>query len=171
MAKDMVDLVADVRGTEEYDYLVDHCKAIIGQRVKNSREELILGYAELGEEITKNPLYKKFSKDNQAFLEGLFTDIGVGKRNGYYAIEFYRYIEANSTKQIDAKEGWEKTAGDLEEGENISWSKIKTLYLSDGKESVEPTMSEIAERIFLKYGLTDSKIIHTALGKLIARDE
>ena len=124
--------IKDYLTTDEYGYLIEHCRAIIGERVKNSREELILGHAELGEEICSNPLYKKHGKGNQDFLNKLFEDIGVGKSNGYYAIRFYEYLVEKTGIQL-VSTAWKQLKDELKEGDNISWNKIKQLYLPPEK--------------------------------------
>ena len=116
----------------EYQYLIEHCRAIIGERVKNSREELILGYAEIGEEIINNPIYKKFSKGNQKFINDLFQDIGIGRSNGYYALKFYQLLK-EKTGEKDVSMAWKHLKDELKEGDNISWNKIKQEYLPQPK--------------------------------------
>lgn len=129
--------MADIVNRDEYDYLVDHCKAILTERIKNSREEMILAYAEVGEEIITNPIYKKFGKGNNKFLENLFVDIGIGKTNGYYCIKFYEFLGKNSrVKEVST--AWKEVRDIFKEGDNISWDKIKKNYLPDRKEKEKP---------------------------------
>src|SRR3990167_856138 len=105
---------------EQYGYLVEHCKAIIIERVKSSREQLILAYAEIGEMVCKDSLYRKSGKGNRGFLEKLGQDIGIGERNLYYAIQFY---EKYLVKCVDVCMGVQSLVGkEFVEGDNISWN-------------------------------------------------
>ena len=112
---------------EKYNYLIEEARAIISQRVKNSRVELITGYGELGELIYNNPLYQKNSKGNSVFVKKLFSDIGIGESTGYYAIQFYeKYIH---NKFADVSKCLERTFS--KEGDNLSWNKLITKYLPE----------------------------------------
>lgn len=130
------------RNTDEYNYLVEHCQAILKTRIKNSRLENILAYAEIGEEIIKNPLYKKFGKGNQDFLRTLFDDIGISQRSGYYSVDFYENFLEKKIKKGE----WEDVCTGVQtmikeyfdEGENISWNKIKKNYLTEQKQKLLP---------------------------------
>lgn len=124
-------LVENYKSKDWYQYLVEDCRAIIVQRVKNSRTELIVGYGELGERIYNDPNYKKYSKGNQQFVGELFKDVNINKTTGYYAIKFYEnYIHK---KYPDVSTGIESLFP--EEGDNLSWNKIKFKYLISSDES------------------------------------
>lgn len=129
--------IVNYKNTDEYEDIVGECRAAISQRVKNSRYELIVGYAEVGEKIVESQLYKKFGKGNQQFLLDLFEDIGIGKSNGYYAIDFYitYFTEKGKPKFKDVSTGVETIMSQefIEEGDNLSWNKIKQLYLTEQK--------------------------------------
>jgi len=127
-------LVKNYRDEEWYQCLVEECRAIIIQRVKNSRTELIVGYGELGERICTDPNYKKYGKGNQQFVGELFKDVNINKTTGYYAIKFYEtYIRE---KFPDVSTALETLFP--EEGDNLSWNRIKFKYLSaSGKRSAE----------------------------------
>jgi N6-adenosine-specific RNA methylase IME4 len=126
--------------TEEYQYLIDDCRSIIGQRIKNSRMEVITAYAEVGERIVNDKLYKKSGKGNQIFLDKLFEDVGIGKTNGYYAINFYEKYFQGKVKDVSTGVETIMMANFEKEGENISWNKIKTLYLPEPKKTETPEL-------------------------------
>jgi len=122
--------------SEEWEYLIEDCKTIISQRVKNSRMEIILAYAEVGNRIAEDPLYKKYGKGNQRFLSSLFGEMGISESSGYYAVDFYdkfvkKYVDSgNVSNALDTS----MQENFIEEGENISWHKICNKYLSTSKE-------------------------------------
>lgn len=128
-------LVENYKSKDWYRYLVEDCRAIVVQRVKNSRTELIVGYGELGERIYNDPNYKKYSKGNQQFVMGLFEDVNINKTTGYYAIKFYK--DHIHKKFSDVSTAIESLFP--EEGDNLSWNKIKFKYLisSDKSRKIE----------------------------------
>lgn len=140
MGRDLI-----VRGqyqmSNEWNYLVEDCKAIISQRIKNSRMEVILAYAEIGNRIVEDPLYKKFGKGNQKFLSPLFKAIGISGSSGYFAIEFYeKFIKKYMPDSKDVSNALETSMQEnfLDEGDNISWFKIVNKYLSEPKKEIMP---------------------------------
>lgn len=117
-----------------YQALVGECRATIVERVRNSREELIIGYGEVGQRIYKDPFYQKHGKGNREFNRRLFKDIGIGERTGYYCLQFYeKYIHDKFTEVCTAMQTLFP-----KEGKNISWNKIKTKYLPAPKEQKIP---------------------------------
>ena len=110
--------------SDEYQALVEECQSIITERVWNFRMEKILMYGQLGERIITDLLYKKYSKGNVEFLEAIAKDVGIQYSEITRAIQFYEKFEVVAPDS----EGWSK----LKEGKNISWSKIKDLYLPEG---------------------------------------
>ena len=129
--------------SDEWKYLVEDCRAIISQRVKNSRREIILAYAEIGNRIAEDPLYKKYGKGNQKFLSSLFGEMEISESSGYYAIEFYekfikKYIIIRITAgSEDVSNALDRSMEEnfIDEGENISWHKICNKYLPVPKEN------------------------------------
>jgi len=112
-----------------YQALVDECRAIITERVYSSRQELIVGYGEVGERIYNDPKYQKHIHGNRKFVNQLFSDIGIGESTGYYCLQFYE-------KFIFEKHNEVSTAMETlfpDDGKNISWTKIKTKYLPEQK--------------------------------------
>ena len=122
----MTDLI-DYKQTDEYQAIIDECKTILTQRIKNSRMEVILAYGEVGETIVKSGIYQKFAKGNHEFINGMAKDIGIGYSEASRAIQFYeKFCKGSPVSETIIEQ--------FEEGENISWHKIKTRYLTDGKE-------------------------------------
>lgn len=129
-------IVEDYQISDEWNYLIEDCKAIISQRVKNSRMEIILAYAEIGNRIVEDPLYRKYGKGNQKFLSSLFREMEISESSGYYAIEFYekyikKYIVSDNVSNA-LERSMQKNF--IDEGENVSWHKICNKYLPGPKE-------------------------------------
>jgi len=123
--------MTNLQNQEWYTQMVDDCRAIITERVTNSKIELITGYAEVGERIYNDKNYQKYGKGNQAFIEGLFRDIGIGKSTGYKCLQFYE-------KFILPHGGVSNGLQSLPEGKNISWYRICNKYLPESNgESVK----------------------------------
>jgi len=136
---------------DQYDQLVEDCRAIITERVYNSRQELILGYGEVGERIYNDEQYKKFGKGNQEFVERLFQDIGIGKTTGYRCLQFYeKFCKGKVLSSV---------AETFEEGKNISWNKICNKYLPEGKkdENCEHKYVFVCIRCGERIDLTDAE--------------
>ena len=106
---------------EEYPQLAEDIDAIIDKAVFNSRMELIEGYWEVGQRIRQ---FKQGSVTT--LLQDLALDIGKSERTLWYAVQFY---DKFPNLQL---------VGSLEEGKNLSWNKIITKYLPDGKKEKEP---------------------------------
>ena len=116
--------------SDEYNYLVEECRAIVIQRLKNSRTELIIGYGELGQRIFNDPLYKKYGKGNRSLLVNLFLDAGIREKTGYKAIQFYEKFIHEKFK--DVSHALESLFPN--EGDNLSWNKVCNKYLPEPRE-------------------------------------
>jgi len=129
---------------DQYQSLVEDCRAIITQRVKNSRFEVIAGHTEVGERIINDPLYQKSGKGNRAFLKRLFSDAGLGERTGYYCLEFYeKYIKPTG---LDVCNALQTVLPQL--GDDISWSAIvKVLNGNPDPLEVTPAVTDLTARI------------------------
>ena len=114
-------LLKSYRETEEYNALVDECVGTFKERLFNSRTELILAYGQLGERIFNDSLYKKYGKGSQSFIKDLAKDTELGHATIYRAVQFYEKYKVVSP----TSESWKH----FKEGKNISWNKIKILYL------------------------------------------
>ena len=125
----------EIYKTDQYESLVEDCKAILIEGIYRSRQELIEAYKQLGERIIGDPLYKKHAKETQGkFLQKLINDIGKGQRTIYYAIQYVEKLEdKNFATALQS------------EGKNISWHKVvqmlpkprkKEARLPEGKYSV-----------------------------------
>ena len=124
---------------EEYQAVVEDCQHILTQRIKNSRQEVILAYGEVGERIVNSEIYKKYAKGNQQIVQDLAKDIGISYSEASRAIQFYQKFCGDSPVS-------ETIINQFEEGENISWNKIKTKYLSDGeKKPPQKTFYKLTE--------------------------
>lgn len=129
--------------SDEWNYLVEDCKAIMSQRIKNSRMEVILAYAEIGNRIVEDPLYNKYGKGNQKFLFSLCSEIGISGSSGYFALQFYeRFIKKYMLPSGDVYNALYLSMQEnfLDEGDNISWFKIVNKYLPRPKE--KPTQDQ-----------------------------
>lgn len=129
-------IVKNYQMSDEWKYLIEDCRAIISQRIKNSRMEIILAYAEVGNRIVEDSLYKKYGKGNRKFLLSLFEEMGISESSGYYAIDFYvkfikKYIISGDVSNA-LETSMQKNF--IDEGENISWHKICNKYLPTSKE-------------------------------------
>ncbi len=113
------------RHTQEYEALVEECQAIITEGIWNYRVEKILAYGQLGERIFNDSIFKKYGKGNLAFLQAIAEDIGISYSDICRAIQFYEKFQIVSPEDA----GWDS----FREGKNISWSKIKRLYLPQEK--------------------------------------
>ncbi len=113
-----------------YEHMVEDCKAIITERVYNSRVELITGYVEVGERIFNDENYKKHSRGNQEFVDKLFKDIGISKSEGYRCLQVYE-------KFFQGKDIVSAVPETFPEGKNISWNKIIRYHLPEKSENEE----------------------------------
>lgn len=117
------------RNSQEYEALVDECRAIIVERGFIARSEIIVAYGEVGQRIYNDPLYQKFSKGNNQFIRQLCNDLRINIKTGYSCIHFYeKYIHGKFSDVSNVLET-------LPEGKNISWHKIVNLYLPQPKEN------------------------------------
>lgn len=101
-----------------YEVLVEECKAIITEAVFTSRWALVEGYHHLGERIVNENNLDRKEVYGKKILHDCAKSIGVSDRTLYYAIQFY-----DKYPRLDM----------LPEGKNITWSKIKTQYLTAPK--------------------------------------
>jgi hypothetical protein len=113
------------RRTQEYQELIEESKAIVVEHAFNIRMTVILGKGQLGERIVEDPLFKKHSKGNQKFLRDVADDIGISYSTLCRAVQFY---EQYKITEPDSP-GWQK----INEGKDISWTKIKKEYLPSGE--------------------------------------
>ena len=107
--------------TKEYQSLADEVKDIITEYVFQSRWMLIDGHWQVGKRI------RDFSKDKSIteLTAGLAVDTGISERTLWYCVKFF-----------DEFPDLQKLPG----GKNVSWNKIVTTYLTDGKEKVKESI-------------------------------
>jgi len=108
------DLIKNPRSELWYKELVDECKGLITEGVFNSRWILIETYHKVGERLRTEKRMKISDLVNASAV-----DMGVSERKLWYAVKFY-----DQYPDIDK----------LPDGKNASWHKIKTQYLTEGKE-------------------------------------
>ena len=110
---------------EQYEALIEDCKAIVVETIFNSRWALVEGYWKLGERVEKDKDFKRFAKGNKDACKTLARNLGISDRTLYYAMQVYRkYPEL----------------GKIPDGKNISWNKLITLYLPAPKEDPTPPL-------------------------------
>lgn len=93
-----------------YDSLVSDCCAIVTEATFNSRWELIVGYHQLGRRIATDNVWN--ARGNGRTLTGLSKSTGIGERDLYRAVQFYKKFPS-----LDLLPG----------GKNITWNKIIAL--------------------------------------------
>ena len=110
------------RDSDEWRALIEESQAIVTETKFNAQMVAVEGKHQLGERIAEDPLYRKYGKGNQGFLDEIATEVGIGKTELYYCVRFYlKYPKfAQACKQ-------------LPDGKAITWHKVKML-LPDGGE-------------------------------------
>lgn len=141
--------IISLKATDEYKYVVEDCKAVLTQRLKNSRREMILAYGEVGQRISDSEFYQKYAKGNQPMVEELAKDIGIGYSEACRAIQFFEKFHISSEESLNSE-----TLSQFEEGENISWYKIKTKYLPNGDKERKSGVKQFykLDEIFKAFG-------------------
>ena len=103
-----------IETSDWYTSLIDDCKAIITEAVFNSRWELICGYHALGKRIVTEERLVWNERGNGKTLTDLSKFTGIGERDIYRAMQFYKkYPDVNQ----------------LSCGKNITWTKITSELL------------------------------------------
>ena len=119
-----------IEQTDWYESLVTDCRAIMTEAVFNSRWELIAGYHAIGRRITNEHNLIWNARGNGDTLATLSRSTGIGERDLYRAIQFYKKFPDIST---------------LPDGKNISWNKIVTRLLPEPPGLPEPLEPPPAE--------------------------
>ena len=97
-----------------YKELVDECKGLITEGIFSSRWVLIETYHKVGKLLREEK-----RMDITDLVNGCAVDMQVSERKLWYAVKFFdQYPDISK----------------LPEGKNISWQKIKTQYLTEGRE-------------------------------------
>ena len=117
------------RESDEYKSLVDDCKSRFVETIVKLRMDVIIFHGKVGERVVTDKLYKKYGKGNQDFIRQLAKDMEVSYQEIYRSVQFYEKFKIVSP----TGESWDK----FEEGKNISWNKIKAIYLPESKEKKE----------------------------------
>ena len=108
--------------TEKYTELEEDCKAIVTESIFASKWAMVEGYWLLGQRIREDISLKRQDTYGKKILTDLSKSIGVGTRDLYRAIKFYDKVPDLTM---------------LKEGKNITWNKVVTKYLTDGKPEAE----------------------------------
>ncbi|MDA2921092.1 hypothetical protein MYX76_16645 [Desulfobacterota bacterium AH_259_B03_O07] len=93
-----IEVISKVLKKEWYQILIDDCRAILTERIYNSRHELILGKGEIGERIYNDPNYKKETQSNKKINEQVAKDIGLSDRDIRRCIQFYKWVKEEYEK-------------------------------------------------------------------------
>ena len=104
----------DLAKQDWFKSLTDDCDAIITESVFNSRWALVEGYHLLGKRLVE----ESDKLEITALVKEVALTINKSERTLFYAVQFVRkYPELDK----------------VPEGKNITWVKIITNYLGDGK--------------------------------------
>ena len=76
-----------------YKEMVGDCRAILVERVFNSRHELILAKGEIGERIYNDPNYNQEIQSNAKFTQQMAHDIRLSASETRRCIQFYVWVE------------------------------------------------------------------------------
>lgn len=139
-----------VRGTEDYEALVDECRTIITEKSFEANWTRIEMYHGIGEAIRNTAGVGSITK----LLRSMAEDMQCTERTLWYAVQFY-----DQYPKLDA----------LPDGKSASWTKIKQdLPVNKRLEAPQVTdITEIARGIFRKYGVDTSNEIVEILQRLI----
>lgn len=112
----------ELRATDFYQSLLDDCKAVITEKMFNSRVEIIEGKWELGKRINEeNEQMERVKIYGKRIIETLAEDLNVSTSNLWTCMQFYnRFPEKTFSKVLE----------NLPEGKDISWYLIMTKYLT-----------------------------------------
>lgn len=110
-----------------YTALIEECKAIITEKVFQSRWALVEGHWQLGKTVRESRELKKFAKGSKTYVQRLARNIGISERTLYSCLEcFDKYPKLEN----------------IPEGKNISWNKIITKYLPAAPTEDDPHIKD-----------------------------
>ena len=125
-------LIKQIDNEDWYQGLIEDLDSIITERIKRSREELLLGYHEVGTRLLQE--FDNFQRHRiygSEITSRVSQSIGKSKRTVERAVQFARkFPEFNDVYA-------------LEEGENISWNKVVNKYLPEHTEEKEPEVTYV----------------------------
>jgi hypothetical protein len=137
----------DLITTTRYNRLLDDLKDIIVQRIKNSRMEMLQGKWEIGDRIVEE--FKKGEEPNyKPLILRLAPDLQTSASEIYRCVQFRHAFHT-----------WKDALSRMPEGDNISWNKIKTLYLPEAPDHKLPRISPAVE-IEDRWGIIDWWLTH-----------
>ena len=115
MSKDLIKL----NNEDWFEALITDCKATLDKAVFNSRQELIIGYHEVGIRILEeNERFEKAGLSGAQIIATVAQGANKSSRTIYQAVQFARKFP-----DLDK----------LPLGKNISWHKIVNDYLPEPK--------------------------------------
>lgn len=118
----------EFQNEEWFGSLLDDCQSTLTEGIHYSRWTLIQTYHLLGKRILEDK--KNFEKHNvkkdKSIVEIIAGNLNQSTRNIYYAMQFARKYPK-----------MENVLSELPEGKTISWKKIITDILPEGKEEHE----------------------------------
>ena len=115
-----INVINNLRNQDWYLSLIEECEAIIVEKEFESRISLVEGYHQLGTRILQD--VSKFEMGTEQAVQEVALAIKKSRRTIMYALKF-------------AKEFPELSM--LNEGKNITWSKIVRNYLTEKGEEEE----------------------------------
>ena len=128
--------ITTIKNQDWYLAIVEDCKAIIVERIFNSRIEVIEGKWELGERLAKDANYEKHAKGD-GFVGQIADDIGCSVPNIYQCLKFYELFPKGVYNALE-------TLGD---GKAVSWHKIAQKHLGKVDEKGKPRKTYKLEEI------------------------
>lgn len=148
------EITIDYETQDWFTHMAQEIHAIATETLYRSRMELIEGKWAVGERICADSQFKKIPGSKEAFLSNLFRAAGIGERDGYYCVSFYqKYPKFRTDMQS------------FSEGKNLSWNKVKTIYLTDAKDVIPPDFK------FVKLTIEELKLIKKALKGLYSEGQ
>lgn len=107
----------DYKTTDQWKALIEESQAIVTETKFNAHMVMVEGKHQLGERIASDPLYRKYGKGNQDFLDEVAKEVGIGKTELYYCVRFYlkfpKFAQAVQTLPADQK--------------TLTWHRVKML--------------------------------------------
>lgn len=130
------ELEISIQKLDWYQLLLEDLKAIIVERGKNSRMELLQGKWEVGKRVLEDELNFRRAGYGERIVETIAKDLGISAVHLWKCIQFYKKYPFPSFDEVVSY---------LPEGANISWWKMSSRYLPQHKDEIEAE-KELEER-------------------------
>jgi len=150
-------IIRSLKTEEWYQQLLEEIKATAIETITISKEAILQGKWTIGKII--EDAVKDFNRSNiygSKINSILATDLHWSEREIGRCRQFYKKFSA---------ENWEEVIMKLPEGKNLSWHKVVSEYLPDGKEKdkdekhyISVMIDDDAKKIFIKEQYKDYKI-------------